>query len=171
MARRRLQGDGVELAVLEEGEGRPVLMLHGFPDSGELWRGQVPALVEAGFRVGRSPGWSRTGSSAWSRCPSGTRTPAASGRWRAARRPGTRCCSTVRGRGRGAAGARRLGAVPRVDAGASGAGAALSPGARGGEAARWRAAGNGPTRAGVLRWDMPDRRDHRIILALLATAG
>ena len=41
----------MDLAVLDKGEGRPVLMLHGFPDSGELWRGQVPALVEAGFRV------------------------------------------------------------------------------------------------------------------------
>jgi pimeloyl-ACP methyl ester carboxylesterase len=33
------------------GEGRPVIMLHGFPDSGRLWRHQVPALAEAGFQV------------------------------------------------------------------------------------------------------------------------
>jgi pimeloyl-ACP methyl ester carboxylesterase len=51
MPRRRVQGDGVELSVLDEGEGRPVLMLHGFPDSSELWRLQVPALVDAGMRV------------------------------------------------------------------------------------------------------------------------
>ena len=33
------------------GTGRPVLLLHGFPDSGALWRHQVPALADAGFRV------------------------------------------------------------------------------------------------------------------------
>ena len=30
---RRLKGDGVTLAVRDEGEGMPVLLLHGFPDS------------------------------------------------------------------------------------------------------------------------------------------
>jgi pimeloyl-ACP methyl ester carboxylesterase len=48
---RRVAGDGLTLAVLDEGEGRPVLLLHGFPDSSHLWRRQVPALVEAGLRV------------------------------------------------------------------------------------------------------------------------
>src|SRR5205809_7957690 len=48
---RRIEGDGVELAVLDEGEGPAVLLLHGFPDSSHLWRNQVPALVGAGFRV------------------------------------------------------------------------------------------------------------------------
>jgi pimeloyl-ACP methyl ester carboxylesterase len=48
---RRINSDGVELAVLDEGEGTPVLLLHGFPDSNRLWRHQVPALTEAGFRV------------------------------------------------------------------------------------------------------------------------
>jgi pimeloyl-ACP methyl ester carboxylesterase len=48
---RRVAGDGVELALLDEGEGPAVLLLHGFPDSSYVWRKQVPALVEAGFRV------------------------------------------------------------------------------------------------------------------------
>ena len=48
---RRVAGDGVELAVLDEGSGPAVLLLHGFPDSSFLWRHQVPALVGAGFRV------------------------------------------------------------------------------------------------------------------------
>jgi pimeloyl-ACP methyl ester carboxylesterase len=47
----RLRGDGVELEVLDEGAGTPVLLLHGFPDSSRLWRNQVPALTEAGMRV------------------------------------------------------------------------------------------------------------------------
>jgi pimeloyl-ACP methyl ester carboxylesterase len=48
---RRIKADGVELAVLDEGEGTPVLLLHGFPDSARLWRHQIPALSDAGFRV------------------------------------------------------------------------------------------------------------------------
>jgi len=40
---------GIEYEVT--GEGRPVVLLHGFPDSGRLWRHQVPALAEAGFKV------------------------------------------------------------------------------------------------------------------------
>jgi pimeloyl-ACP methyl ester carboxylesterase len=39
------------LAVLDEGAGQPVLLLHGFPDSSHGWRHQVPALVAAGLRV------------------------------------------------------------------------------------------------------------------------
>ena len=35
----------------EAGEGRPVLMLHGFPDSHALWRDQIDALAAAGHRV------------------------------------------------------------------------------------------------------------------------
>jgi pimeloyl-ACP methyl ester carboxylesterase len=37
--------------VRDEGEGAPVLLLHGFPDSSQLWRHQIPALVDAGMRV------------------------------------------------------------------------------------------------------------------------
>jgi pimeloyl-ACP methyl ester carboxylesterase len=39
------------MAVRDEGDGRPVLLIHGFPDSSHLWRHQVPALVEAGMRA------------------------------------------------------------------------------------------------------------------------
>ena len=42
-------GVGIEYEVT--GEGRPVVLLHGFPDSGRLWRNQVPALADAGFKV------------------------------------------------------------------------------------------------------------------------
>ena len=48
---KRVVADGVELAVLDEGEGPTVLLLHGFPDSSALWRRQVPALVGAGYRA------------------------------------------------------------------------------------------------------------------------
>lgn len=47
----RINADGVELAVLDEGEGDAVLLLHGFPDSAQVWRHQIPILKDAGFRV------------------------------------------------------------------------------------------------------------------------
>jgi pimeloyl-ACP methyl ester carboxylesterase len=49
MGRVDVNGVGIEYEVT--GEGRPVVLLHGFPDSGRLWRHQVPALAEAGFQV------------------------------------------------------------------------------------------------------------------------
>ena len=48
---RRVQGDGLSLAVADVGEGEPVLLIHGFPDSSSLWRHQVRALVDAGYRA------------------------------------------------------------------------------------------------------------------------
>lgn len=58
-----MASDRVALHVVDEGAGRPVVLLHGFPDSSALWRHQSPALVDAGFRAiapdlrgfGRSP--------------------------------------------------------------------------------------------------------------------
>lgn len=44
-------GVGINVEVTGSDGGRPVLLLHGFPDSGRLWRNQVPMLAEAGFRV------------------------------------------------------------------------------------------------------------------------
>ena len=48
---RRVKGDGVTLAVLDEGAGKPVLLIHGFPDSHQLWRHQMRALTAAGMRA------------------------------------------------------------------------------------------------------------------------
>ena len=47
----RVDVDGVGIEYEVTGEGPPVMLLHGFPDSGRLWRHQVPALAEAGFKV------------------------------------------------------------------------------------------------------------------------
>jgi len=47
----RVDVNGVGIDYSVEGEGPPVVLLHGFPDSGRLWRHQVPALVAAGFRT------------------------------------------------------------------------------------------------------------------------
>jgi pimeloyl-ACP methyl ester carboxylesterase len=45
--------NGVHLHVVEAGpqDGRPVVLLHGFPEFWYGWRHQIPALAEAGFRV------------------------------------------------------------------------------------------------------------------------
>jgi pimeloyl-ACP methyl ester carboxylesterase len=48
---RQIAGDGVTLAVQDQGAGQPVLLLHGFPDSHLLWRHQVSALTRAGMRA------------------------------------------------------------------------------------------------------------------------
>jgi pimeloyl-ACP methyl ester carboxylesterase len=45
----RVDVNGTAIAFEVSGEGAPVLLLHGFPDSGRLWRHQVPALVGAGL--------------------------------------------------------------------------------------------------------------------------
>lgn len=47
----RVDVNGVGIHVEVEGEGKPVVLLHGFPDSGRLWRRQVEALVGAGHRA------------------------------------------------------------------------------------------------------------------------
>ena len=47
----RVDVDGVGIEYQVTGQGRPVVLLHGFPDSGRLWRHQVPALAAAGFQV------------------------------------------------------------------------------------------------------------------------
>jgi pimeloyl-ACP methyl ester carboxylesterase len=47
----RITTDSVTLDVQVEGEGTPVVLLHGWPDSKRLWSNQVPALVDAGYRV------------------------------------------------------------------------------------------------------------------------
>eukprot|EP00066_Takifugu_rubripes_P003809 XP_003966690.1 PREDICTED: bifunctional epoxide hydrolase 2 [Takifugu rubripes] len=42
---------GVRTHYVEMGEGPPVLLCHGFPESWYSWRYQIPALAHAGFRV------------------------------------------------------------------------------------------------------------------------
>lgn len=48
---KNLQRDGISINYIDEGEGPVVLLVHGFPNSNHLWRHQIPALVDAGYRV------------------------------------------------------------------------------------------------------------------------
>jgi pimeloyl-ACP methyl ester carboxylesterase len=43
--------DDVTLNVRDRGTGEPVVLLHGWPDTADLWRHQIPALVADGYRV------------------------------------------------------------------------------------------------------------------------
>jgi pimeloyl-ACP methyl ester carboxylesterase len=47
----RIPVDGIELNVSVEGEGEPVLLIHGFPDSSALWRSVTPRLNAAGYQT------------------------------------------------------------------------------------------------------------------------
>ncbi|HEY1133312.1 MAG TPA: alpha/beta hydrolase [Nocardioides sp.] len=47
-----IQANGVHLHVNDSGgDGRPVVLIHGWPLSGASWEHQVPVLVQAGHRV------------------------------------------------------------------------------------------------------------------------
>ena len=41
----------VDLHYTDQGSGAPVVLIHGWPLSGRSWESQVPALVDAGYRV------------------------------------------------------------------------------------------------------------------------
>ena len=48
---RQIAVNGIELRVVEHGEGPLVVFCHGFPELGFSWRHQVFAFAEAGFRT------------------------------------------------------------------------------------------------------------------------
>jgi len=48
---RRIDVGSVTLEVTEQGEGEPVVLLHGMPGPSYSWRHQLPALAAAGFRA------------------------------------------------------------------------------------------------------------------------
>jgi non-heme chloroperoxidase len=41
----------IDLHYTDQGSGRPVVLIHGWPLSGRSWERQVPAFVQAGYRV------------------------------------------------------------------------------------------------------------------------
>jgi non-heme chloroperoxidase len=43
--------DGTRLHVKDGGQGRPVVLIHGWPLSGDMFEYQAVALLEAGYRV------------------------------------------------------------------------------------------------------------------------
>jgi pimeloyl-ACP methyl ester carboxylesterase len=51
MIEHTVAANGIELNVVEQGEGPLVVLCHGFPELAFSWRHQLPALAEAGYRV------------------------------------------------------------------------------------------------------------------------
>ena len=48
----KIKTNGLEFHVRDSGgSGTPVILVHGFPDTGSLWRRQIAALTAAGFRT------------------------------------------------------------------------------------------------------------------------
>src|SRR5262245_12139374 len=48
---KTVRSNSLSFPVVDVGSGPAVLLLHGFPDDRHLWRYQIPALADAGFRV------------------------------------------------------------------------------------------------------------------------
>jgi pimeloyl-ACP methyl ester carboxylesterase len=48
---RTISANGIEIFLLEQGEGPLVLLCHGWPELSYSWRHQIPALAAAGFHV------------------------------------------------------------------------------------------------------------------------
>lgn len=45
-----IQANGIRQHVIEAGDGPPVILLHGFPETSFSWRFQIPVLAER-YRV------------------------------------------------------------------------------------------------------------------------
>jgi pimeloyl-ACP methyl ester carboxylesterase len=48
---RTIATNGIDMHVMEAGEGPLVVLCHGFPELGYSWRHQLPALAEAGYHA------------------------------------------------------------------------------------------------------------------------
>ena len=48
---RTISANGIELFLLEQGEGSLVLLCHGWPELSYSWRHQIPAIAAAGYHV------------------------------------------------------------------------------------------------------------------------
>lgn len=48
---RSIAANGINIAMLEEGEGPLVVLCHGWPELSYSWRYQIPAIAAAGFHV------------------------------------------------------------------------------------------------------------------------
>ncbi|GAA3043721.1 alpha/beta hydrolase [Pseudonocardia yunnanensis] len=51
MPERTVAVNGIEMHVVEEGTGMPVIFSHGFPELAYSWRHQIPAVASAGYRA------------------------------------------------------------------------------------------------------------------------
>lgn len=48
---QHIEVNGIHLNVFDQGKGEVVLLLHGMPDTLNVWKYQIPVLLKAGYRV------------------------------------------------------------------------------------------------------------------------
>jgi pimeloyl-ACP methyl ester carboxylesterase len=48
---RTISANGIDIFLLERGEGPLLLLWHGWPELSYSWRYQIPAIAAAGFHV------------------------------------------------------------------------------------------------------------------------
>lgn len=98
MPERTIAVNGIEMHVVEDGTGMPVIFSHGFPELAYSWRHEIPAVAEAGYRAiapdqrGYGGSWSPSppaGPSCWPDSPPPTAL---------SHPPKTRCASALSGR-------------------------------------------------------------------------
>ena len=53
-AQRMIESNGIRLNIAEQGEGPPVLLCHGFPESWYSWRHQLPVAVDVAIIIERT---------------------------------------------------------------------------------------------------------------------
>jgi pimeloyl-ACP methyl ester carboxylesterase len=51
MQRKSVDVNGITLSYLEAGAGPAILLCHGFPETSQSWRKQLPALADGGYRA------------------------------------------------------------------------------------------------------------------------
>src|SRR5262249_5713413 len=51
IAHRMVRTNGIDMHIAEAGQGRPVIMVHGFPGLWYSWRHQLPAVAAAGYHA------------------------------------------------------------------------------------------------------------------------
>src|ERR1700689_220318 len=47
-----VENNGIRMHHVEQGSGPLIVLCHGWPESWYSWRHQIPALADAGYRVG-----------------------------------------------------------------------------------------------------------------------
>jgi pimeloyl-ACP methyl ester carboxylesterase len=48
---RKIRTNGIDMHIVQQGEGPTVLLCHGFPETSHSWRHQLAALAQAGIRA------------------------------------------------------------------------------------------------------------------------
>lgn len=49
LTRKKIKLKSIKMAYYDEGAGTPIILLHGFPDSADVWRNIAPILIKDGY--------------------------------------------------------------------------------------------------------------------------